>query len=68
MRWFMVTHVPLALAALGMRRRLRVAQPALAGLLVGWSAVTALGGAINPWEEGFVYALFRALGAGSIAG
>ena len=70
MRWFMVTHVPLALAALryastsGWVAR----NPALAGLLVGWSAVTALGGAINPWEEGFVYALFRALGAGSIAG
>lgn len=70
MRWFMVVHVPLALAAVRHASRTGwvARNPATAGLLVGWAAISALGGAINPWEEGFVYALFRALGAGSIAG
>lgn len=70
MRWFMLLHVPLGLAAVRevQRRDLVRRRPILLGALVGISAVTALTGAINPWEEGFVYALFRALGAGSIAG
>ena len=70
MRWFLVLHAPLGLAAARVVQRsgFVTRRPVLAGVLVGVAAVTALTGAINPWEEGFVYALFRAIGLGSIAG
>lgn len=70
MRWFLVLHAPLALAAARVVQRNRFVnrRPIVAGALVGVAAVTALTGAINPWEEGFVYALFRALALGSISG
>ena len=70
MRWFMVLHPTLAIAALRTVDRYDLVRraPLWLGLLVGLSAVSALGGAINPWEEGFIYALFRAIGLGSVPG
>lgn len=70
MRWLMVIHPVLAVGAVRvmlttdlLRRR-----PLLVGALTGWSIANALGGAINPWEEGLTYALFRAVGMGSVPG
>ena len=70
MRWWMVIHPVLAIGALRvvqtgdlLRRR-----PMLVGTLTGWSIANALGGAINPWEEGLTHLIFRAVGMGSVAG
>lgn len=70
MRWFMVLHPILAVGALRTVERydLLRRRPIWVGVLVGASAVSALSGAVNPWEEGFVFALFRAVGLGSVAG
>ena len=70
MRWWMVLHPVLALGAcrVVLRGDLVRKRPLMLGALVGWSAVNALGGAINPWEEGLVYAIFRAIGMGSVPG
>lgn len=70
MRWFMVLHPIFAIAAVRTVVRLNLVErrPILLGILTGWSAMNALLGAINPWEEGLIYATFRALGLGSIPG
>ena len=70
MRWWMVLHPVLALGAcrVVLRDDLLRKRPLLIGALTGWSAISALGGAINPWEEGLVYAIFRAVGMGSVPG
>ncbi|MFT4704648.1 MAG: hypothetical protein ACI81R_002355 [Bradymonadia bacterium] len=69
-RWFLVLVPAFGLYALrwvdqhgGLTRR-----PVALFALLGWSSLTALGGAINPWEEGVIYVLFRAVGLGSLAG
>lgn len=70
MRWFLVLHPALSLLAARVASASELPQrfPILAGGLIGVSAVTALSGAINPWEEGIVYAIFRAFGLGSVDG
>jgi hypothetical protein len=70
MRWYMVLHPILAVASVRtvVRRNLVQRRPLLLGALTGWSTMNALLGAINPWEEGLVYATFRALGMGSVPG
>ncbi len=70
MRWFMVLHPILAVAAVRtvVRHDLVERRPLLLGVLTGWSAMNALLGAINPWEEGLIYATFRAIGMGSVPG
>jgi hypothetical protein len=70
MRWFMVVHIPLMLAAVRYvdRNRLADRYPVMLGVLTGMSAVSALAGAINPWEEGIVHVIFRAFGLGSVSG
>jgi hypothetical protein len=70
-RWFLVLHPLLALAAarfLDTRGARWLGHPVLLGVLIGAGAASALTGAVNPWEEGLVHAIFRALGAGSVAG
>lgn len=70
MRWFMVLHPVLAVAVLRTAQRTDIIRrwPIAVGVLVAFSAVNALGGAVNPWEEGFTFALFRAVGLGSVPG
>jgi hypothetical protein len=70
MRWFLVTEPALLLAAAravdvgGLADR----RPLLLGVLAGAAAVSALGGAVNAWEEGFVYVFFQSLGLASVEG
>ncbi len=69
-RWFILLQPMMFLAA---ARQLdlegpSLRRPVLLGLLIGAGAISALGGAINPWEEGLVHAIFRAIGAGSVDG
>jgi hypothetical protein len=70
MRWYMVLHPVLAIAAARTISRYGMAarRPVLLGVLIALSAVSALPGAINPWEEGLVHALLRAIGMGSVPG
>ena len=70
MRWFMVLQPVLAIAAVRFVDRYRLVEryPLALGLLVGVSALSALAGAVNPWEEGIVHVMFRAMGAGSVEG
>lgn len=69
-RWFILLQPMMFLAA---ARQLDLEgsvlkRPVVLGLLIGAGAISALGGAINPWEEGLVHAIFRAIGAGSVDG
>ncbi len=70
MRWLIVLHPILACGAVRAVGRYRLVEraPLLLGVLIGLSAASALTGAINPWEEGLVFVIFRALGLGSVDG
>ena len=69
-RWFILLQPMMFLAAARQldREGPGLRRPVLLGLLIGAGAISALGGAINPWEEGLVHAIFRAIGAGSVDG
>jgi hypothetical protein len=69
-RWFILLQPMMFLAAARVldREGPVLRRPVLLGLLIGAGAISALGGAINPWEEGLVHAIFRAIGAGSVDG
>lgn len=69
-RWFILLQPMMFLAAARVldREGPVLRRPILLGLLIGAGAISALGGAINPWEEGLVHAIFRAIGAGSVDG
>lgn len=70
MRWWIPTDPTLLFAtARGIDRwELARRRPLLLGALIGAAAVSALGGAVNAWEEGFVYVLFQTLGLASVEG
>lgn len=70
MRWWMVTHPALALAAVVLARRHRWVHraPFAVGMVLAWSVVACASGTHAPWEEGWWHTVLRAIGLGSVAG
>ncbi len=67
MRWFLVLHPALALAAVAWVARNDALRrhPWLCSIPVGWAAASALTAAINPFEDGLVHVILRAIGLDS---